>query len=200
MNVKTIRQKTQLTQDEFAAAFGISVATLRHWERGDRKPQGLALVLLNLVRKSPDTILTILNEWSDDELPVEKKPSRYSRAAFFVHRFFNEPHPRSKRSRFMTLFHAATKSCTNFSQRITPRTESCLWLMHGSTFGVVELLFYFGIKGYFALHRADEKNHEHWTQNTFFTLCRYFEACSLTHIQTQFMHLLKSRYDIRTVQ
>ena len=62
VNVKTIRQKTQLTQGEFAAAFGISVATLRHWERGDRKPQGPALVLLNLVKKSPDTILTILNE------------------------------------------------------------------------------------------------------------------------------------------
>lgn len=62
VNVKTIRQKTHLTQDEFAAAFGISVATLRHWERGDRKPQGPALVLLNLVRKSPDTVLNILNE------------------------------------------------------------------------------------------------------------------------------------------
>jgi putative transcriptional regulator len=62
VNVKIIRQKTRLTQDEFAAAFGISVATLRHWERGDRKPQGTALVLLNLVRRSPDTILKILND------------------------------------------------------------------------------------------------------------------------------------------
>jgi putative transcriptional regulator len=62
VNVKNIRQQTRLTQDEFAAAFGISVATLRHWERGDRKPQGPALVLLNLVRRSPDTILNILNE------------------------------------------------------------------------------------------------------------------------------------------
>ncbi len=62
VNVKIIRQKTRLTQDEFAAAFGISVATLRHWERGDRKPQGPALVLLNLVRRSPDTILKILND------------------------------------------------------------------------------------------------------------------------------------------
>jgi putative transcriptional regulator len=61
VNVKSIRQKTELTQQEFAAAFGISVATLRHWERGDRKPQGPALVLLNLVRKSPDAILHVLN-------------------------------------------------------------------------------------------------------------------------------------------
>ena len=61
VTVKSIRQKTALTQEEFAAAFGISVATLRHWERGDRKPQGPALVLLNLVRKSPETVLHVLN-------------------------------------------------------------------------------------------------------------------------------------------
>lgn len=29
VNVKSIRQETRLTQDEFAAAFGINVATLR---------------------------------------------------------------------------------------------------------------------------------------------------------------------------
>ncbi len=61
VNVKSIRQGTNLTQDEFAAAFGISVATLRHWERGDRKPHGPALVLLNLVKKAPDTVLNVLN-------------------------------------------------------------------------------------------------------------------------------------------
>lgn len=61
VNVKNIRQETRLTQDEFAAAFGISVATLRHWERGDRKPHGPALVLLNLVKKAPDTVLRVLN-------------------------------------------------------------------------------------------------------------------------------------------
>jgi len=62
VNVKSIRQKTMLTQIEFAAAFGISVATLRHWERGDRKPQGPALVLLNLVKKSPKDVLGLLND------------------------------------------------------------------------------------------------------------------------------------------
>lgn len=61
VNVKSIRQETRLTQDEFASAFGISVATLRHWERGDRKPHGTALVLLNLVKKAPDTVLRVLN-------------------------------------------------------------------------------------------------------------------------------------------
>lgn len=62
VDVKSIRHKTRLTQGEFAATFGISVATLRHWERGDRKPQGPALVLLNLVNKSPETVLMVLND------------------------------------------------------------------------------------------------------------------------------------------
>ena len=31
------------------------------WERGDRKPHGPALVLLNLVKKAPDTVLNVLN-------------------------------------------------------------------------------------------------------------------------------------------
>ncbi|NTW53114.1 MAG: helix-turn-helix domain-containing protein [Chlorobiaceae bacterium] len=62
VDVKSIRHKTRMTQDEFAAAFGISVVTLRHWERGERKPQGPALVLLNLVNRSPETVMMVLND------------------------------------------------------------------------------------------------------------------------------------------
>ncbi len=60
VNVKDVRGKTGLTQDQFAATFGISVATLRHWERGDRKPQGPALVLLNAADNDPEGLLQIL--------------------------------------------------------------------------------------------------------------------------------------------
>ena len=61
VNVKTVREKTGLTQNQFAATFGISLGTLRHWERGDRKPQGPALVLLNAANNAPDDLLRILN-------------------------------------------------------------------------------------------------------------------------------------------
>jgi len=60
VNVKAVRQKTGLSQDRFAATFGISVATLRHWERGDRKPHGPALVLLNAADNDPVGLLKIL--------------------------------------------------------------------------------------------------------------------------------------------
>lgn len=62
VDVKSVRSKTGLTQEQFAAAFGISVATLRHWERGDRKPHGPALVLLNAADNDPRGLLNILSK------------------------------------------------------------------------------------------------------------------------------------------
>lgn len=60
IDVRALRKKVNMTQVEFAAAFGISIGTLRHWERRDRTPRGPALVLLNLVYKDPKTILSVL--------------------------------------------------------------------------------------------------------------------------------------------
>jgi len=60
MDVKALRAKVDMSQNQFASAFGISVSTLRHWERGDRKPQGPALVLLNIVDKEPEMVLRVL--------------------------------------------------------------------------------------------------------------------------------------------
>jgi putative transcriptional regulator len=61
VDVKNIRAKVGMSQSEFASAFGISVSTLRHWERGDRTPHGPALVLLNVVAKDPETVLRALS-------------------------------------------------------------------------------------------------------------------------------------------
>lgn len=62
VDVKNIRAKLGMSQNEFASAFGISVSTLRHWERGDRTPQGPALVLLNVVAKEPQVVLKALSK------------------------------------------------------------------------------------------------------------------------------------------
>ncbi|VAW70767.1 Antitoxin to RelE-like translational repressor toxin [hydrothermal vent metagenome] len=61
IDVKNIRAKIGMSQNEFASAFGISVSTLRHWERGDRTPHGPALVLLNVVSKEPSAVLKALS-------------------------------------------------------------------------------------------------------------------------------------------
>lgn len=62
IDIKELRKKIGMSQSNFAASIGISVATLRHWERGDRYPQGPALVLLNLVAKEPKTVFEILDK------------------------------------------------------------------------------------------------------------------------------------------
>ena len=60
VDVKALRRRVAMTQEQFAARFGFSVATLRHWERGDRTPQGPALVLLNVIEKDPGAVLNAL--------------------------------------------------------------------------------------------------------------------------------------------
>ncbi len=60
LDVKAIRSKVGMTQREFAASFGISLGTLRHWERGDRQPQGPARVLLSVLSKKPGVVLDVL--------------------------------------------------------------------------------------------------------------------------------------------
>ena len=60
VDVSALRQRMGVTQEQFAARFGFSVATLRHWERGDRTPHGAALVLLNVIKRAPDAVRVAL--------------------------------------------------------------------------------------------------------------------------------------------
>lgn len=61
VDVKNIRHNIDMTQAEFASTFGISLGTLRHWERGDRIPRGPALVLLNVLAKDPQAVIRALS-------------------------------------------------------------------------------------------------------------------------------------------
>ena len=60
VDVKALRAKVSMTQEQFAARFGFSTATLRHWERGDRVPHGPALVLLNVIDHNPNAVIEAL--------------------------------------------------------------------------------------------------------------------------------------------
>jgi putative transcriptional regulator len=59
-DVKRIRAQYQLSQSEFAALLGISVATLRNWEQGRRAPEGPARVLLQVAAKHPDAVWDVV--------------------------------------------------------------------------------------------------------------------------------------------
>jgi putative transcriptional regulator len=62
MDVKAIRKKTGMSQQQFCATFGISLGTLRHWEQGLRTPRGTALVLLRVVDKNPKAVIEAVND------------------------------------------------------------------------------------------------------------------------------------------
>ncbi len=56
-NIKRLRASYQLSQEKFAALFGISVGTLRNWEQGRRVPEGPARVLLQVAAKHPRAVM-----------------------------------------------------------------------------------------------------------------------------------------------
>jgi putative transcriptional regulator len=56
-DVRLIRERYGLTQEKFARLLGISVATLRNWEQGRRKPEGAARILLQVAVRHPEAVL-----------------------------------------------------------------------------------------------------------------------------------------------
>lgn len=57
IDVQSIRKKYGLSQEKFAKLLGISVATVRNWEQGRRKPEDAARVLLRVAAKHPEAVL-----------------------------------------------------------------------------------------------------------------------------------------------
>ena len=56
IDVRAIRIGLDMTQDEFAAQFGFSVNTLRHWEQGSRQPDGATRAYLLVIERAPDAV------------------------------------------------------------------------------------------------------------------------------------------------
>lgn len=56
IDVKAIRTKLKMTQQEFAGVFGFSINTLRHWEQGKRVPEGPTRAYLLVIDRAPKTV------------------------------------------------------------------------------------------------------------------------------------------------
>ncbi len=61
-DVKTARKQVGLTREEFARAFGLSAATLRKWENGERCPTGAARALLTIIAREPKAVLRAIRK------------------------------------------------------------------------------------------------------------------------------------------
>jgi putative transcriptional regulator len=58
--VRDLRRRAQLTQQEFAARLGVPVETIRNWEQGKRAPRGPARALLAVIAHAPETVFAAL--------------------------------------------------------------------------------------------------------------------------------------------
>lgn len=56
IDVRAIRARLDMTQEEFAGRFGFSINTLRHWEQGKRQPEGAARAYLIVIARAPKAV------------------------------------------------------------------------------------------------------------------------------------------------
>ena len=66
INVKGIRQKLELSQDDFAAQFGFSVNQIKDWEQGRSRPIGGVRAYLMLIERDPAVVLKLLKSIADE--------------------------------------------------------------------------------------------------------------------------------------
>ena len=69
IDVKAIRVRLGMTQQEFAVRFGFSVNTVRHWEQGRRVPEGPTRAYLLVIDREPKAVqkaLRIARSFADE--------------------------------------------------------------------------------------------------------------------------------------
>jgi putative transcriptional regulator len=64
LDVKSIREKTRLSQDAFASTFGFTVHQIRQWEQSRCRPLGAIRAYLMLIDKDPKAIISMLSQAS----------------------------------------------------------------------------------------------------------------------------------------
>jgi len=61
LNVRAVREKTGLSQSQFARLLRVSPKTLQNWEQRRRTPSGPAAALLTLADRAPEMVLSTLH-------------------------------------------------------------------------------------------------------------------------------------------
>jgi putative transcriptional regulator len=60
-DVQAVRDRTGLSQSEFARLMRVSTRTLQNWEQHRRRPTGPAAALLTMVATAPEVVLKTLH-------------------------------------------------------------------------------------------------------------------------------------------
>lgn len=61
-DVRKIREKSGLSQSQFARMLHVSPKTLQNWEQKRRQPNGPAVALLRVVESEPEVVLRTLHQ------------------------------------------------------------------------------------------------------------------------------------------
>lgn len=56
VDLKSIRDRQRLTQQEFAVKYGLELATVRNWEQDRTKLSGPAKILLGVIERHPEMV------------------------------------------------------------------------------------------------------------------------------------------------
>ena len=60
INVRVIRKKLGLSQDDFAQEFGFTIHQIRDWEQGRSRPLDGLRAYLMIIERNPQAVLTLL--------------------------------------------------------------------------------------------------------------------------------------------
>lgn len=75
--IRAVRERSGMTQSQFAATFGIGLGTLQKWERGERRPSGAAKSLLRVMQADLLSVVKAL----DVTPPTRRRKAKRTRKA-----------------------------------------------------------------------------------------------------------------------
>jgi putative transcriptional regulator len=75
-DIRAMRERSGMTQQQFAATFGIGLGTLQKWERGERRPSGAAKSLLLVMQTDLPAVIRALDVTPPRRRRRPKQPRR----------------------------------------------------------------------------------------------------------------------------
>jgi putative transcriptional regulator len=64
INVKALRTRMRMTQEQFAARYNLNVARVRDWEQGRSQPDGAVRAYLTVIEQEPNAVERALRKAS----------------------------------------------------------------------------------------------------------------------------------------
>jgi len=80
--IRMVRERLDVSQNEFAVMIGVSTRTLQNWEQGRRQPEGPAKALLTIASRNPSAVLDALHgKKTVSTVKSRRSPTRSARGS-----------------------------------------------------------------------------------------------------------------------